>query len=93
MRMNSAAYPWAVQFDEAVREFLVRKEHDPLVDYHLLGEPAALSVPTPDHYLPMLYIAGAQRDDDAFSVIAEGIDLASVSMLSFGYGVATAKRS
>jgi 4,5-DOPA dioxygenase extradiol len=93
MRMNSAPYPWAVQFDEAVREFLVRKEHGPLVDYHLLGEPAALSVPTPDHYLPMLYIAGAQRDDDAFSVIAEGIDLASVSMLSFGYGVATAKRS
>lgn len=87
MRMNAAApYPWAVQFNEAVREFLARKEHGPLVDYHMLGEPAALSVPTPDHYLPLLYVAGARRDDDAFSVITDGIDLASVSMLSFRYG-------
>jgi 4,5-DOPA dioxygenase extradiol len=89
MRRNAeAAYPWAVQFNEAVREFLARNEHGPLVDYHLLGEPAAMSVPTPDHYLPMLYIAGARRDDDAFSVITDGIDLASVSMLSFSYGSA-----
>jgi 4,5-DOPA dioxygenase extradiol len=83
---GAGAYPWAVQFNEAVREFLSRNEHAPLVDYHLLGEPAALSIPTPDHYLPLLYIAGARRDDDAFSVITDGIDLASVSMLSFSYG-------
>jgi 4,5-DOPA dioxygenase extradiol len=86
-RTNGAgAYPWAVQFNGAVREFLSRNEHAPLVDYHLLGEPAALSVPTPEHYLPMLYVAGARRDDDAFTVITDGIDLASVSMLSFAYG-------
>ena len=86
-RTNGAsAYPWAVQFNEAVREFLLRNEHAPLIDYHLLGEPAALSVPTPEHYLPMLYIAGARRQDDKFSVTTDGIDLASVSMLSFAYG-------
>jgi 4,5-DOPA dioxygenase extradiol len=85
-RSAAAAYPWAVQFNEAVRDFLARDDHAPLVDYHLLGEPAAMSVPSPDHYLPMLYIAGARRDDDAFSVITDGIDLASVSMLSFSYG-------
>ena len=81
----ASAYPWAVQFNEAVRDFLSRREHAPLIDYHLLGEPAVMSVPTPDHYLPMLYIAGAQRDDDEMSVITDGIDLASVSMLSFRY--------
>jgi 4,5-DOPA dioxygenase extradiol len=85
-RTNGAgAYPWALQFNEAVREFLSRNEHAPLIDYHLLGEPAALSVPTPEHYLPMLYIAGARRDDDEFMVITDGIDLASVSMLSFAF--------
>ena len=85
-RTNGAgAYPWAVQFNEAVRGFLSRNAHGPLVDYHLLGEPAALSVPTPEHYLPMLYIAGARRVDDTFSVTTDGIDLASVGMLSFSY--------
>ena len=91
LRMNGPAYPWAIQFDGAVRGFLERSEHAPLVDYHLLGEPAAMSVPTPDHYLPMLYIAGARRDDDAFSVVTEGIDLGSVSMLSFAYGATEAR--
>ena len=79
------AYPWAVQFNGAVRDFLSRREHAPLVDYHLLGDPAAMSVPTPEHYLPMLYIAGARRDDDEMSVVTDGIDLASVSMLSVSY--------
>jgi len=83
---GAGAYPWAVQFNEAVREFLARHEHTPLVDYHLMGEPATLSVPTPEHYLPMLYVAGARREDDVFSVTADGIELASVSMLSFRYG-------
>jgi len=82
---DAPAYPWAVQFNEAVRDFLSRNDHAPLIDYHLLGEPAALSVPTPDHYLPMLYIAGARRDDDEMSVITDGIDLGSVSMLSVSY--------
>jgi 4,5-DOPA dioxygenase extradiol len=48
----------------------------------LLGEPPRLSVPTPEHYLPMLYIAGA-RARRRVHVITDGIDLASVSMLSF----------
>ena len=74
-----------MQFSEAVRDFLSRREHAPLINYHLLGEPAVMSVPTPDHYLPMLYVAGAQREDDEMSVITDGIDLASVSMLSFRY--------
>ena len=82
---GSGAYPWAMQFEKAVRGYLERKEHAPLVDYHLMGEPAAMSVPTPEHYLPLLYIAGARRDGDVMSVIAEGIELASISMLSVEY--------
>lgn len=85
MRRMAGAYPWALQFEKAVRGFLERGDHAPLVDYHLLGEPAALAVPTPEHYLPLLYIAGAQRPGDALSVIDEGIDLASISMLSVAY--------
>ena len=82
---DGSAYPWAIQFNAAVRGLLERREHDPIVDYHLLGEPAMLSVPTPEHYLPLLYIAGARRDDDALSVLTDGIELASISMLSVAY--------
>lgn len=82
---GSSAYPWAIRFNEAVLGLLEKHEHAPLVDYHSLGEPALLSVPTPEHFLPMLYIAGARRDDDTLSILTDGIELASISMLSFAY--------
>ncbi len=76
-------YPWATQFNDAFRDHLQRREHAPLIDYEAMGEAARLSSPTPDHYLPALYVLGAQRDDDALSIITDGIELGSISMLSF----------
>jgi 4,5-DOPA dioxygenase extradiol len=54
-------FEWAVRFETQVRRLLEGHEHGPLVDYESLGPDALLSIPTPDHYLPLLYvIAGAQ---------------------------------
>jgi hypothetical protein len=50
-----------------------------------LGQTARMSIPTPGHYLPALYVLGAQRDDDALSILTDGIELGSISMLSFGF--------
>ncbi|HEY5607100.1 MAG TPA: hypothetical protein VIM38_02050 [Alphaproteobacteria bacterium] len=41
-----------------------------------------ISVPTPEHYLPLLYVIGAQAEGDEVDVVADGIDMGSVSMLS-----------
>ena len=51
-----------------------------------LGRDAALSVPTPDHYLPLLYVLAARRPDDEVSFPVEGVDGGSVSMLSVRLG-------
>jgi 4,5-DOPA dioxygenase extradiol len=80
---NAPAFPWAKQFNDAARELVAKAEHGPLVDYLAMGEPARLSVPTPDHYLPLLYILGAQRAGDRCELITDGIELGSISMLSF----------
>ena len=79
------AYPWATQFNAAARMFLERRDHAPLVEYAALGEAARLSVPTPEHYLPLLYIAGASDADDAMTFLTDGIELGSISMLSVAY--------
>jgi 4,5-DOPA dioxygenase extradiol len=73
-------------FDRTFRENLERRNHAPLIDYAALGEAARMSIPTPDHYLPALYVLGTQRDDDTLSVLTDGIELGSISMLSFAYG-------
>src|SRR5205814_9533973 len=53
-----------------------------LVDFAKLGEDARLAVPTPEHYLPLLYVAALQSDDEPMSFAVDGYDLGSVSMLA-----------
>ena len=77
---------WAVRFEQRARELLLAGHHDPLVAYETLGRDAALSVPTPDHYLPLLYVIAQQRESDEVSFPVEGFDGGSVSMLSVKIG-------
>ncbi len=79
-------YDWAVRFEKNAREWIVAGDHEPLIDYEHLGRDAMLSAPTPDHYLPLLYIPGARRDGDAVDFPVEGMDGGSVSMLSIQFG-------
>ena len=82
----AAPHDWAVQFNAAVRDALQRKDHAALIDYDRMGEAARLSVPTAEHYLPLLYIAGLQGEDEGLSFLSDGIGLGSISMLSFAVG-------
>jgi 4,5-DOPA dioxygenase extradiol len=83
---HAAAYDWATSFNDHVKDCLQKRDHAPLVNFESFGEAARLSIPTPEHYLPMLYILGLQRDADELSVLTDGIDLSSISMLSFAIG-------
>ena len=75
-------YDWAVRFESVARRLLVDGDTGPLVDYETLGRDALLSIPTPDHYLPLLYVIGTRQPDDAVTFPVEGVDGGSISMLS-----------
>jgi 4,5-DOPA dioxygenase extradiol len=77
---------WALEFEQLVRDCAVSGEHVPLIGYESLGKAARLSAPTPDHYLPLLYILGLQRVGDPVSFPVEGFDGGSISMLSIRIG-------
>lgn len=79
-------YDWAVRFETTARELMLRGEFDPLVQYDTLGRDGVLSIPTPDHYLPLLYVIGTRRSDDAVTFPVEGVDGGSVSMLTVRIG-------
>lgn len=75
-------FDWAQRFEETVRGHVMARDFEPLVDYEMLGRDALLSAPTPDHYLPLLYVLGASTAGDAPSFPVEGLDGGSVSMLA-----------
>ena len=79
-------YDWAVRFESRARQLLMAGDHAPLVHYEKLGHEAALSIPTPDHYLPLLYVVGAGVEGEPVVFPVEGVDGGSISMLAVRIG-------
>jgi len=79
-------FDWALRFEKQVRNLLLSADDGPLINYETLGREAALSVPTPDHYLPLLYVIALRREGEHLSFPVEGIDGGSVSMLTIQIG-------
>lgn len=79
-------YDRAVRFEDTAKAMMLAGDLQPLVDYETLGKDAALSIPTPDHYLPLLYVLAAGRRNEPIRFPAEGVDGGSISMLAVQVG-------
>ncbi len=79
-------FDWAVRFETLACDLLLSGNDTPLIEYEALGRDALLSAPTPDHYLPLLYVTALRRPDDQVTFPVEGFDGGSISMLSIQIG-------
>lgn len=79
-------FDWAVRFERLARSFIIDGKDAQLAGYDSLGRDALLSVPTPEHYLPLIYILGTRRPDDQVTFPVEGFDGGSISMLAVRFG-------
>jgi 4,5-DOPA dioxygenase extradiol len=77
---------WAARFEARARALIAAGDDGSLVDYEMLGKDALLSAPTPEHFLPLLYVLGARRSGDRVSFPVEGFDGGSISMLAVELG-------
>jgi 4,5-DOPA dioxygenase extradiol len=77
---------WAREFNDAVRAAVLAGDHDTVVEYERQGSAARMSAPTPDHYLPLLYVLGAGQPGEPVSLPVEGFQLGTISMLSVQVG-------
>jgi 4,5-DOPA dioxygenase extradiol len=77
---------WAARFNKLARELLLTGNEATLIDYEKLGRDAMLAAPTPDHYLPLLYVIALRRPNDEISFPVEGFDGGSISMLTIQVG-------
>jgi 4,5-DOPA dioxygenase extradiol len=85
-RHDVKPFDWAVRFEKLAREFLLKGDDAPFVAYESLGKDALLSAPTPDHYLPLLYVIGLRRPGEPVTFPVEGFDGGSISMLAVRFG-------
>jgi len=76
---------WASQFDAMVQRYVRDGDEKALVEYQRQPD-NELAVPTPDHYLPLLYAVGLRHNDDRCETIVDGLDIGCVSMTSVRFG-------
>lgn len=87
-RHTQQPYEWAVRFERQAKQLMLAHDFLPLIHYESLGRDATLSAPTPDHYLPLLYVLGSWRAGDPITFPVEGVDGGSISMLAVSVGQA-----
>ena len=85
MLKQGEAYDWAKAFDGYIKEALETKNDEALINISKAGQSAILSVPTDEHYLPLLYIAAMRHPDDKHAFFNTQFDLGSLSMRSVIY--------
>lgn len=87
LRWEPEAQPfdWALEFDEWMKARIVQRDYLPLFGEFAASKAGQLSVPTPDHYLPVLYTLGASDEEDQLRFEYEGIEHASISMRTFSF--------
>ena len=75
------AYDWAQRFDEDIADRIAEGHHEGMLGYETLGPDALLAIPTPEHYLPLLYVLALQREGDHVEFFNDEV-ASSISMRS-----------
>ncbi len=79
-------FDWAREMNETFKDAILRNDHRALIDYPSYGKGAALAVPTPDHYLPLLYVLALKQPDEEVRFFNDRVVLGSLSMTSLRIG-------
>lgn len=79
-------YDWAQDFDAKVKKYIDDFDHQKLVDYTKIGESASLSIPTNEHYLPLLYVLANREKDEPPLYFNDSLEMGSLSMRSVIFG-------
>ncbi len=79
---QDTAYDWALEFDATIQRLILSGDHEAIIHYEKLGQPARLAIPTNEHYLPLLYILALQGAREHVRFFAERVTMGSLSMRS-----------
>jgi 4,5-DOPA dioxygenase extradiol len=83
---NINGFDWAIEFDSKIKNLVDNRDYKSIIEYAGLGSAARLSVPTPEHFLPLLYILGASESDESLQYYTEEITMGSLGMRSIKFG-------
>lgn len=84
--INGGGYDWALEMNDKFKRLILNHEHQQLADYPNLGREAMLAIPTPEHYLPLMYTLGLQNAHEGVSLFNDKALGGSLTMTSVRIG-------
>lgn len=82
LNLPEYGYDWAIEANERMKTSMLSHNHQELIDFKGQGIAFAKAIPTPDHYLPLLYVLGLQEKSDQILFFNDRVIGGSLSMLS-----------
>ena len=79
---SDRGYDWAVNANNLLKKLISANDHSQLTNYVNLGDEIRLSIPTPEHYLPLLYILGLKEENETIAFFNDKLVMGSLSMTS-----------
>ena len=86
LNVEGFGFDWALEMNHNFKSLIQRGNHDSLIHYENLGMEALLSIPTPEHYLPLIYSIGLSTKQDAINFFNDKVVAGSLTMTSVQFG-------
>jgi 4,5-DOPA dioxygenase extradiol len=86
MEVPGYGYDWALQMNDTFKTLISNRDYQPLINYQTLGKEALLAIPTPEHYLPLMYTLGLNSNKDELSFFNDKAVAGSLTMTSVKWG-------
>lgn len=80
------AFDWAKQINQKMKDLILNNEHERLVKYESLGREALMAIPTPEHYIPLLYVLGLKGKNEKIHFFNDKAVGGSLTMTSVKIG-------
>lgn len=84
--INGGGYDWAVEINQQFKDLILNNDHQALINYQQLGKAAMLAIPTPEHYLPLLYTLGLKNGNEQVTLFNDKAVAGSITMTSVRIG-------
>jgi 4,5-DOPA dioxygenase extradiol len=75
-------YDWAMEANETMKKYILSGDHDSLINFRKQGKAFELAIPSPDHYLPLLYALALREENESVSLFNDKAVMGSLTMTS-----------
>jgi 4,5-DOPA dioxygenase extradiol len=85
-KSDNYAFDWAIEASEKMKKYILTGDHKQLINYRCHGKPFELAIPTPEHYLPLLYALALKEENEEVQLFNDKAVAGSLTMTSLKIG-------